>query len=87
MSDPVFCSRGCATAYVHVRECLRGIGEVEPPFFSALSNEALVEVYDAYHADFFRYSALEPHAPTRLEAARRLGLLKDELLKRLGRTP
>ena len=81
--DGPFCSRGCQHVYEHERAC-GGSDEpaVDPSGYAALSNEALLEVYDGLHADYSRYGLPGEHGPTRLEAARRLGLVKAELMKR-----
>lgn len=88
-----FCSKGCKHVYEHTKKCGSEYLCPEPDKYEGMDNEDLLEVYDDLHADYARYShppidwtsrLREYHRPTWEEASRRMGLVRDELLKRMG---
>lgn len=89
-----FCSKGCKDVYVHVVQCTSSdYPAVDPDKYSTLDNERLIDEYDNLHADYHRYSQppiswdskyRDYHKPTVNEAGRRMGLVKEELLRRMS---
>lgn len=91
-SSSSFCRNGCEHAYEHERTCVVPTTYArapDPAAYAGLSDAALVEAYASLHADFARYCAPAPdgHRPTYVEAGRRLGLAKAEVLRRMNKKP
>jgi hypothetical protein len=84
ITDP-FCDKGCRDVYVHVSQCMNSSYlPTDPALYYSLYNEELIEEYASLYADYHRYGTPgEFHKPTIEEAGRRLGLVKDEILRRM----
>src|SRR5581483_11541416 len=90
-----FCSKGCKHAYKHELNCVQPTSykpAPDPSTYESLADEELVDVYDCLHTDHARYSTppidwsspyRQYHQPTWKEAARRMALVRTEMLKRM----
>jgi len=87
ISDKPFCPKGCKHAYEHERVCAPPVSydpSVSPEEYCTLSNVRLISTLENLFADYLRYSQFPGgHQPTYMEASRRMGLVRSEMLRRM----
>lgn len=79
-----FCPKGCEHAYAHAKCASSEYPAVDPMAYEAGTDEGLLTVFSDLCADYARYAGHHGHRPTYLEAARRLTLVKTEILARMA---
>lgn len=83
-----YCSKGCPHVYQHEKTCSPPSGydaALDPLAYGMVTDEVLLETLGDLYADFHRYGQPEGgHRGTYLEAGRRIGLAKTEILRRMA---